>query len=260
MLEQDDMYAIPQNEIGQVTSNLIIYSIPFALVAFCFCSYSFEILGRKWTLTLSYVTTAIMFWLMPKTSPSYGKLIAVRCLIGFTMAAPLAHPLIADYVEKDSRGKGTSLSSLGTIFGEVFGICILMGFSHFNLDYYQSFDIFAVIILAFSACFYFAIKEPSNLHDEIDQSALSFDTLSLIEKVGKFNEICKEELTSKPILRLCIVGASITRLITVLYSIYLILWIKSFDQYSDSDSSKTIYLNIMIAAVIMATIMLPFIG
>ena len=64
----------------------------------------------------------------------------------------------------------------------------------------------------------------------------------------------KQDLLEKPILVTTIIGGSITRLIAVLFSTYLILWIQSFPGHKEGDISKDIYFNIMIIAVIMAII------
>jgi len=113
MLPENDMYNIPDSEIGSKTSWLTIYSLPFSLVTTPFISFSFELLGRKMTLTMSYLLTAVVFFFIPYTSPSFAMLALMRCLIGVSMAAPLAHPLINDYVRKGSRGKAIALNGLG---------------------------------------------------------------------------------------------------------------------------------------------------
>jgi len=55
-----------------------------------------------------------------------------------------------------------------------------------------------------------------------------FENLSLMQKTITFTEIVMKELKQKPILVLCIIGATITRLLSVLFSTYLILWIQTF--------------------------------
>ena len=65
-------------------------------------SFIFEMYGRRMTLFLSFLFTACFIALIPYTSPHYYWLIAVRCAIGITMAGPTAHPLIPDYVKRQS--------------------------------------------------------------------------------------------------------------------------------------------------------------
>ena len=58
----------------------------------------------------------------------------------------------------------------------------------------------------------------------------------------------------------CLVGASITRLLSVLFSTYLILWIQSFPGLSQDEQSKNIYFNMMIISVVISSIVLPVLG
>ena len=53
----------------------------------------------------------------------------------------------------------------------------------------------------------------------------TFEKLSLCEKSVKFSKIVCKEMKNNSILTLCMIGATITRLIAVLFSTYLILWI-----------------------------------
>ena len=45
------------------------------------------------------------------------------------MAAPIAHPLIPDYVVKKHRGKAVALSGCGVVIGEVFSKGVLFNFT-----------------------------------------------------------------------------------------------------------------------------------
>ena len=109
MLHDKDMFNVPQENIGKVSSDLTVYSIPFSMFTTCFTSYVFEILGRKWTIFISFMLTAIVFYIVPHTAPHYNYLMAARCMIGITMAPPLSHPLLPDYVKRKSRGKAVAL-------------------------------------------------------------------------------------------------------------------------------------------------------
>ena len=70
------------------------------------------------------------------------------------------------------------------------------------------------------------------------------------------------ELKENPILTLCMIGASITRLISVLFSNFLILWIQTFfDHTIESHSkAKTIYLQIMVSSTVISAFVFPFVG
>ena len=65
-----------------------------------------------------------------------------------------------------------------------------------------------------------------------------------------------------PILLLCMIGASITRLLSVLFNTYLILWIQSFGDHTKEsrEVAKTIYLQIMVISTIISAFVFPFVG
>jgi len=125
----------------------------------------------------------------------------------------------------------------------------------------------AAIIMLFSFYCLYAIQDPDlkKLHSRINvkESAMNpestFENLSIKAKALKFTEICTTELSRKPILTLCVIGASITRLIAVLFSTYLILWIETFPSV-EGEEGKNIYFEIMVISVILSSFILPCVG
>lgn len=122
-------------------------------------SYVFEIWGRKNTLFFSYLITAVVYFAIPYTAPNFHLLIVLRCLVGFSMSAPLGHPLIADYYKRSSRGKAVALAGFGIVVGEVFSMGVLFNITK-SMNYYDAFSIAAAIIMMFNFYFLFAIIEP----------------------------------------------------------------------------------------------------
>lgn len=265
MLRDPLMFDIPENEIGSKTSNLAAFSIPFTMITLFFVGYAFEIIGRKWTLFLSFFLTSFLYFLIPRTRPSYTNLMIVRCLIAITMAAPVAHPLVADYVHVNYRGKMIAFTGMGVVVGEVLAISIFKLQTIMKHDFFESFSEIAILIFLMSIYFLFAIKDPNlkKLHRKLD---LELDENGqprqprLKDKLSRFTRLVKEELLSKPILLTTIIGGSITRLIAVLFSTYLILWIQSFEGQKDGDSAKNIYFNMMIISVVFSAMILPILG
>lgn len=76
------------------------------------------------------------------------------------------------------------------------------------------------------------------------------------------------QLKEEPILVISIIGATITRLLAVLFSTYLILWIQKFYEedsslyigINDKDRPKQIYMEIMLMSVGVAFILFPIFG
>ena len=170
MLPKKEMFNIDESKVGMEASLLTIYSIPFSMVTTFFISYVYEIIGRRLTIFFSFFSTAILFYLLPHTAPNYNLLIMTRCAIGVTMSAPLAHPLIADYIIKKSRGKSIALTGLGVTFGEVIAMGVLFNYTK-SMDEYSAFAIVSVVIFGFSLYFLLNIKEPdlNKLRKRIDK-------------------------------------------------------------------------------------------
>lgn len=299
------MFNIPSEEIGRVTSDLTMYSIPFSMVTTFFVSYMFEIWGRKLTIVVSYLLSAIVYFILPHSAPNYTLLLVMRCLIAITMSAPISHPLIADYVKRSSRGKAIALAGVGIVLGEVFSMGILFNLTK-SMSYYDAFAIASGLIFAFTIFFMFSLKEPDlevirdnqsskhqllfniqppmsdrkrslsvdhptvnrlELNPHQNQSA-TFKEKSFLTKVKELTFIVYQEMVLNPVLFMCIVGGTITKLISVLFSTYLILWIQTFVTGTNGsarilgskEQGKTIYSNIMVIATLISAFVLPVVG
>lgn len=86
--------------------------------------------------------------------------------------------------------------------------------------------------------------------------------------MNELNVLVWLELKSNPLLVVLMVGASITKLLAVLFSIYLLLWIQTFSESKGSSGGplitkqegKTIYQNIMVISVLVSGFVFPFVG
>lgn len=138
---------------------MTIYSLPFTMVTTFFVSYLYELVGRKITIFMSFFLTSILFVILPYTAPNLNNLILVRCLIGVTMAAPLSHPLVPDYVKRSSRGRAIALSGIGFVMGEVFSMGVLFNLTK-SMSYKKAFLIAAGVTMCFAIFLLVAVKDP----------------------------------------------------------------------------------------------------
>ena len=90
-------------------------------------------------------------------------LVALRCAIGITMAGPVSHPLINDYVRKNSRGKAIALNGLGQVFGEVVAMGVLLNLSK-EMTYEAAFGMTGAIIFGCSIYLYIFVENPNFKH------------------------------------------------------------------------------------------------
>ena len=75
------------------------------------------------------------------------------------MSAPLANPLVPDYVKRSSRGRAIALNGIGFVIGEVFSMGVLFNLTK-SMDYRQAFLIAAGIIFAFAVFLLISVKDP----------------------------------------------------------------------------------------------------
>ena len=110
-----------------------------------------------------------------------------------------------------------------------------------SMSFKESFAITSVLIMIFALYFLITIKEPDmkqirnkiNISEEpvIDthrspkSSTITFDDLTLFQKIKSLTNITTQELKKNPVLFICLLGSTITKLVGVLFSTYLILWI-----------------------------------
>lgn len=97
----------------------------------------------------------------------------------------------------------------------------------------------------------------------------TFKELTLIDKVSDLTTLMRSHLKKKPILYVVITGAAITRLLAVLFSTYLLLWISMFhggedlteeQQVAARKQSQDIYIRIMVASALICVVVLPVFG
>lgn len=159
MLPDQTMFAIPDSQIGQVTSQLTIISLPCSMITTVFSGYLYELAGRKITIFFSFITTAFILYALPYTAPSYSLLVLCRCGIGITMAPPLSNPLVSDYIMKKQRGKAVALSNIGIILGEVVSMGVLFNLTK-AMGYQDAFYVSAISCATSGFLFLFIVKDP----------------------------------------------------------------------------------------------------
>jgi len=83
------------------------------VIALMMGGYAFDLIGRRWTLAISFVFTGIMLWGFILVSPN--KILFLLCSGLFTVfMGPLGDsPLIMDYVCKESIGSAISMRLIG---------------------------------------------------------------------------------------------------------------------------------------------------
>ena len=99
-----------------------------------FVGHLYDTWGRRYTLLVTLGGVCLGLCLTPLVAPSLFALILVQTLMSICLNGPYSSPLIADYLKKSARGKGSAVQSLGYIFGAMFTNAIVFNATK-NLDY-----------------------------------------------------------------------------------------------------------------------------
>jgi MFS family permease len=160
LLADPDYFNISPDRLGEVSGLLIFVSMPIAIIGTFFIGYIYDIVGRRLTLFLSFFIGSILTALVPWTSPNVIPwLLILRAAIQLCLCAPASSPLTADYIHKDSIGKGVSMQGVGLVIGEVITMGLLFRLTA-EMKPWLSFAIVGGIGLFFSFFFLFIVKEP----------------------------------------------------------------------------------------------------
>ena len=136
-----------------------MWSFPFAMVGVFVSGYVYDIIGRKWTLFVSFTMASFFIFLIPHTAPHLFSLFLVRILFQICLTGPVSSPLLADYIHKDALGKASALIGMGFVVGEVLAMGILFNLTA-SMSHNAAFLLVAVVGVGVASVFLFIVKEP----------------------------------------------------------------------------------------------------
>lgn len=161
LLRNPEYFNVPQDQLGQISNNIIFYAVIASVISVLFIGYAFDILGRKITLFTSTLLSAIFMFFIPFAPAVYPWLYVIRMAIAATYAAPNASPLVADYVKKNSRGKATALYALGFVVGDLITFGVLFNITK-NFEIVPGFGLVSTVVVILAFLFLIIVKEPKN--------------------------------------------------------------------------------------------------
>ena len=160
LLRNEDYFDVSEDKLGGISSTLVMVGFPGAMLGTFAAGYLFDIVGRRFTLFVSFLMGACLLFTIPYTAPDvFPWLIIVRMGITLFLSAPASNPLPADYVHKDHIGKAATLIGIGFVIGEVLSMGILFNITK-SFTAYSAFMIVAIIGAVCSTFFLFLVKEP----------------------------------------------------------------------------------------------------
>lgn len=172
LLRNDEYFGVKEDNLGTISSTLVLVSYPGAIIGTLSAGYFYDILGRRITLFTSFFLGSILVFCIPYTAPNvFPTLMIVRVLIQLSLSAPAANPLLADYVHKDSIGKAAVFIALGFIIGEVLSMGVLFNVTA-DFSRESAFLIVACVGAVFSMSFLFLVKEPQLRSNEVEMDQI----------------------------------------------------------------------------------------
>jgi len=101
------------------------YSTLVSIFTTSFSGFLHDIFGRKKTIFVSFHLLVLFHMTTAYNAPSLDLLYLSRILTAISFFTISSQPLLNDYVEPDSRGKGVSYMSMSIIFAEIISMGIL---------------------------------------------------------------------------------------------------------------------------------------
>ena len=117
-------------------------------------------IGRRLTLYFAFASSSVLIYFIPHMAPViFPNLLLLRMAISLCLVAPIASPLIADYLPKESIGKGAALSGVGFILGEILSMGVLFNITK-KMTPQDAFMTVAIIGNTLAFIFLFIVREP----------------------------------------------------------------------------------------------------
>ena len=109
LLRNPDLFDVNDEIMGRVTSKLMFYATLTSLFSVLIAGYLYDLFGRKTLIMINFICVSGGTFLYPRTAPNIPLLMIIRACIQLFGAANLSHPLIVDYIKKESRGKAIAI-------------------------------------------------------------------------------------------------------------------------------------------------------
>eukprot|EP00347_Sterkiella_histriomuscorum_P014482 403360706 len=273
ILRDENYFAVPQNQIGTVSSDIMFYMQLTSISLSLFIGYVFDIFGRKIPIFTSLLMCGCLMILIPQVAPVvYPSLIVVRIAIGVMTIAPNCHPLVSDYVSKSYRGRVTGYQSYGQIMGEFFTYAVLFSIQLSSFD--VSYTVVGLLIISLSTFSLLMIKEHKEPKNSNNVEAISTarrdccdDCLEgkpgILPRILCLTNVLRQECRNNIVLPISFFGVFIIKQSAILYNTFLILKITSYVDtgiLASDQQARDIVQVIKIIQVFASLILIVFAG
>ena len=172
ILEDEDYFAIPKDELGRATAKTLIWSQLLPIMVTPFTTFVYELMGRRIPITYALICTNVLVFLMPKVAPSLALFCALRAIIGMNNTLMMANPLISDYVKRESRGRAVAINTMFLGLSQFVSSQFFVPISKM-MTFDGSFAFIGSTMLCLSIPVMFMIREPSIRRKNKDQGQIT---------------------------------------------------------------------------------------
>lgn len=108
-----------QDTMAHIMNNLFLYSLIVATIAQLWFGSFYDVWGRRAIIGVCFWFMFVFASIVPRMSKDLVLLQFNRMFIGLFAHILIANPLIPDYVDRNSTGRGYALAVLGGLSGSV---------------------------------------------------------------------------------------------------------------------------------------------
>ena len=264
LLRDPKYFAISDaDKVTEITSTITLAALILSLTLSVFLGQLYDILGRRCLILVFFVLTLIMTASVPYLSPSLFLLTLAMMILQLMTKVLNANPLIPDYVEKTSIGKGVLFHYVGVAVGEIICTGIIFRVSA-SWDIKYSFFLAASFITVITVLLFFAIREVKpELRVEKGEFQKMEEPMNFCDKVGFLSRRIWQVLRSDVRYIYCLLSYMAVNTFYIAASLYLILWITSFvdsGYFSNEAESKTILSTLGLLTLVFSAFIFPLFG
>ena len=249
-----------------MAGSVLFWSYLLSTIVTPLMGYVYDIVGRFWFMIPSCYILSLQLGIIPYSAPHFWLLCLFRSVMSCLCNVISVNPLIIDYVKSESRGLVMSFATLGLILGEL--TMVVMFSATRGMNMHGMYWVPAAAVAALSTVLIFLVREP-----KIKQQPITPRAGQTIEEANsditfweRFRSLTKEawhECKTKPKYIFCFICLMVSRLMSVLFSVYLQLWVMSFEKsgvLSSKEESDAIYMRVVSGALIAILIVAPIFG
>ena len=279
LLQDKDYFNLSFDKMGQQTGQILFWAFMCSTLVTPFFGYLYDIIGRFWFIVPSCFILSLQVAIIPYSSPHFWLLCVFRASVSSINNLLQSNPLVMDYVKNESRGLVMSYATVGFVLGEM--LMVLIFESTRDLTILQQYWMPGLIIGLVSTVLIFLVRDPkikdpnpdvssdSDTSIELDNYSTNYENPNVPlapgvwSKVKNLTLVAKHECRRDPKYLYVFMCLFVSRLIGVLFSVYLQLWVMNFFKtgvIATKEQSDQLYMSIILGSLVTIVFVAPIFG